>query len=158
FDEPNLLFRGLANGRFEEVQPRGGTAQLLSATSRAAAFGDLDGDGGIDVVVINRDSPAYLLMNHVARRGHWISFRVREESGADALGARVRFSVGARTIVRTVRSAYSYCAASDPKVHVGLGPEKRVEAVEVEWVDGAKETFGSGFAADDVHELRRRAA
>src|SRR5262249_51363462 len=52
FDEPNLLFRGTSTGRFEEVLPRGGTAELLSSTSRAAAFGDLDADGAVDVVVV----------------------------------------------------------------------------------------------------------
>src|SRR5213592_425165 len=65
YAEPNLLLRGLAGPRFEEVQPRGGTASLLVATSRAAAFGDIDNDGGIDIVVVNRDSRPYVLHNIV---------------------------------------------------------------------------------------------
>jgi len=154
FDEPNLVFRGSEQGRFEELLPRGGTARELSATSRAAAFGDLDGDGGLDVVVVNRDAPAYLLMNRVAGRGHWIGFRLRERGGRDALGASLWADVGARRVLRVVRSAYSYCAASDPRVHLGLGAEAGVRAVLVRWADGEEERFGD-FEAGRVFELTR---
>jgi len=154
FDESNLLFRGTSSGRFEEVLPRGGLAQERLATGRAAAFGDLDGDGAIDVVVVNRDSPAYLLMNRAPARGHWIAFRVRERSGRAALGAELRCQVGARAILRTVRSAYSYCAASDPAVHLGLGAEGEARDVVVQWADGARERFGA-FPAGKVVDLCR---
>jgi len=156
FDEPNLLFRGTATGKFEEVLPRGGTRALLSATSRAAAFGDLDGDGAIDVVVVNRDAPAYLLLDRVPGRGHWIAFRVRERSGRDALGAILATEAGGHVIRRTVRSAYSYCAASDARVHLGLGAATEVAGdVRVTWADRSQELFRGPFAADRVHELRR---
>ncbi len=158
FDEPNLVYRGTSAGKFEEVLPRGGTRELLSATSRAAAFGDLDGDGGIDVIVVNRDAPAYLLLNRVPERGRWLAFRVREASGRDALGAILSTTLGARTIRRTVRSAYSYCAASDPRVHLGLGSETELGAdVRVQWADRSEELFRGPFAADTLHELRRGA-
>ncbi len=154
FDQANLLFRGTGSMRFAEVLPRGGTDVLLSATSRAAAFGDVDGDGGVDVLVVNRDGPAHLLRNRVSARGHWIAFRVREASGRDALGAQVRLRIGERTSVRTVRSAYSYCAASDPKVNVGLGQEEHVREVVVTWVGGEREAFGD-FGAGKVVDLVR---
>ncbi|MCZ6596728.1 MAG: VCBS repeat-containing protein, partial [Planctomycetota bacterium] len=115
YAEPNLLFRGTAGGRFEEVQPRGGVGAELVHTSRAAAFGDVDGDGAIDVLVVNRDAPAYLLRNAVADRGHGIIFRVLDERGSDALGATLTLKAGERTITRDVRSAYSYLASNDPR-------------------------------------------
>ncbi len=155
YDELCLLFRGTSAGRFEEVLPRGGTHPPCLGTSRAAAFGDVDGDGGVDVLVVNRDGPAYLLMNR-AERGHWIEFRVRERNGRDALGAVLRTRVGERTILRTVRSAYSYCAASDPKVHIGLGAHAGIEeGITIRWADGVLETFAAGYRAGQVHELRR---
>src|SRR5262249_2883773 len=76
YAERSLLFRGLAGPRFEEVTPRGGTAPPLVAASRAAAFGDIDNDGGIDVVVVNRDARPFLLRNVVRPRGHFILLRV----------------------------------------------------------------------------------
>jgi len=154
FAEPNLLFRGTAVGRFQEVLPRGGTAELLVATSRAAAFGDLDNDGGIDILVVNRDQAPYLLRNAVAGRGHWVMFRVVGAHGSDAIGATVTMTVDGRSVTRDVRTAYSYCAANDPRVHVGLGPHLEVADVVVRWVDGVREAFGR-FPADGIHALRR---
>jgi len=154
FAEPNLLFRGLPPGRFEEVEPQGGTRTPLVATSRAAAFGDIDNDGGIDVLVVNRDAPAYLLRNVVAHRGHWMTFRVIEEHGRDALGATLTLGIGSRRIRRDVKAAYSYLASNDPRVHVGLGAFDRVVGVAVRWPDGATEHFGD-FAADRIVTLRR---
>ncbi|HMN95986.1 MAG TPA: CRTAC1 family protein [Phycisphaerales bacterium] len=71
YAEVNLLLRGVGDGgrvAFEEWLPRGGTSPSIVRTSRGAAFGDLDGDGAIDIVVVNRDAPAMLLRNVAAAR------------------------------------------------------------------------------------------
>ncbi|MCH8212370.1 MAG: CRTAC1 family protein, partial [Planctomycetes bacterium] len=153
FAEPNMLLHGTARGGFEEVRPRGGTASLLVATSRAAAFGDIDNDGGIDILVVNRDGPAHLLHNVVKNRGHWLLFRVLDEHGKDALGARLTLRAGGRVVTREVRSAYSYLAANDPRIHVGLGDHTGAEDVAVRWVNGTVERFGR-YDADQVVTLR----
>jgi hypothetical protein len=155
FAEPNLLMRW-SGARFEEVRPRGGTRELLVACSRAAAFGDVDGDGAVDVLVANRDGPAHLLLNRVPGRGGWIRLRVVDAGGADALGAEVSAAIGARRVTRAVRSAYSYCAASDARVHLGLASETAAREVEVRWPDGARERFGD-LPAGREHLLRRGA-
>ncbi|HTK78416.1 MAG TPA: CRTAC1 family protein, partial [Gemmataceae bacterium] len=154
YAEPSLLFRGFAGPRFEEVAPRGGTTPPLAATSRAAAFGDVDNDGAIDIVVVNRDSRPFLLHNVVRPRGHWATFRVLEEHGRDALGAEVTLKVGDRAIRRDVRAAYSYLASNDPRVHVGLGSATAAQNVVVRWTDGTQEGFGD-IAADRITMLRR---
>jgi enediyne biosynthesis protein E4 len=154
YAEPNLLFRGVPGGGFEERLPRGGTAPTLVTTSRAAAFGDIDNDGGIDILVVNRDGPAHLLRNVASDRGHWLMLRVVDRHGRDALGATLQIAVGDRTIRRDVRSGYSYLAANDPRVHVGLGSVRQVDAVTVQWPDGARERFGP-FEADRIVEVRR---
>ena len=157
FAEPNLLFRGVrreAGLRFEELLPRGGTIDQLIATSRAAAFGDIDNDGAVDVIVVNRDERAHLLRNIAPRRGHWILFRVLDEHGRDAYGATLRLHVNDRQITRDVRAAYSYQASNDPRIHVGLGEASQVEGVVVQWIDGSHQAFGD-FAADQIVTLRR---
>jgi hypothetical protein len=154
YAEENLLFRGLGPALFTELPLRGGVAEPLVATSRAAAFGDVDGDGAIDVLVVNRDGPAHLLRNVAGGAGHWILFSVREASGRDALGASVEFALARGPVRREVASASSYLAANDPRVHLGLGRETVVERVTVRWVDGTREVFGP-LAADQVHALHR---
>lgn len=157
FAEENLLWRGIAAGRFELVSPRGGTAEALVATSRAAAFGDVDGDGGLDVIVVNRDADAHLLMNRAPGRGHWIRFQLKERNGRDALGATLELSIGERRIVRTLTTSTSYCAASEPLVHVGLGGASGVENVMVRWVDGVEEHRGD-LAGGRVHVVQRESS
>ncbi|MBZ0267314.1 CRTAC1 family protein, partial [bacterium] len=154
YAEPNLLMRGNGKGGFEPSLPIGGTATPLIGTSRGAAFGDLDGDGGVDVVVVNRDAAPYVLHNVAPSRGAWIRFRVLERSGRDAIGAIVTASVDGRTVSRDVVSGYSYASANDPAVHLGLGAASRVTGVTVRWVDGTEETFGD-FEAGRTVRLRR---
>jgi hypothetical protein len=156
YAEPSLLFRGLAGPRFLEMLPRGGTSQPLVATSRAAAFGDIDNDGGVDIVVVNRDGRPYLLHNIVRARGHWLTMRVVDEHGRDAIGAQVTMKVGGRTIRRDVRAAYSYLASNDPRVHIGLGAETTAHEVTVRWPDGTTQSFGDQ-PADRVTAIRRAA-
>jgi hypothetical protein len=154
YAEPSLLFRGSSGGRFTEVQPRGGTVRPLFASSRAAAFGDLDNDGGVDIVVVNRDHAPYVLHNIAPNRGHWAMLRVVEPNGRDSYGAQVTARIGDRTITRVVRAAYSYLASNDPRVHIGLGAATTVSRVTVRWPNGTTESFGDR-PADRIARLQR---
>ena len=158
FDEPNVLFRGTELGRFEELLLQGGVSPPLEHTSRGVAVGDVDNDGGLDLLVVNRDGPAYLLMNQVAKRGNWVRFRVLlDDPARDAHGATVSVLVGAKRVYRDVRPEGSYLASSEPIVHFGLGSETEVRDVRVRWPGSASddtETFGS-FATGQTAVLRR---
>ena len=151
FAEPNLLFAGDASGRF---QPRPVLEPNLSATSRAAAGGDLDGDGRLDLVVANRDGPAHVLRN--VRPGHWLLLDLVNSPGRTAVGTRVGVRVGDRTLYRFVSPASSYQSSHDPRLHFGLGSAADLGevVVEVQWPDGTLEDFGP-LAVDRVHVIRR---
>ena len=77
-----------------------------------------------------------------------------DHSGRDAIGATLSIAAGARTLRRDVRTGYSYLAANDPRVHVGLGDLTEVESITVRWVDGTSERFGP-FDADRIVEIRQ---
>lgn len=142
YREPNLLFRGLDGGGFEEVVPIGGTIESLIHTSRGLAVGDLDDDGSLDLVVANRDGPAYVLMNQVGGRGNWIRFRAVGQEGRDAHAAVVSANVGARRLYRKVQPEGSYLSSNDPRVHFGLGDAQVAADVTVRWPTGQVEAFG----------------
>ena len=155
YAEPNTLFRGTlsdARVRFRELAPVGGTATPLIHTSRGAAVGDIDDDGGLDLVVTNRDAAPYVLMNR-AERGRWVRFTVLDRHGGHAHVATVAITVAGARLRRDVQPSASYLASSDPRVHFGLGEQAQALDVTVRWPGGMREAFGD-FAADATHTLR----
>jgi enediyne biosynthesis protein E4 len=157
FAEPNLLFRGLGNGRFEQYSLKDGTSEPLIENSRAAAFGDYDNDGDVDIVIVNNGGRVRLLQNRVGAKGHWIMFRVVNRYGWDAVGAKLCITAAGVKQWHQVQTAYSYLASNDPRVHFGLGHADAVDDVTVIWPSGEKESFGR-FQAGKVHILREGTA
>ena len=142
YDQRKSLFRNLGDGTFEDVTGAAGAAFELSETGRGAAFGDVDNDGDVDVVVGNDTGPVRLLINRVGNRRHWIGLRLAGAGGRDMLGARVAVHrPGEPTLWRRARSDGSYASANDPRVLVGLGDSDGRPAVEVHWPDGRTETW-----------------
>ena len=150
FAEPNTLYRGTEAGPFELVSPAGGVAGAPRHTSRGLAVGDIDNDGGMDLLVVNRDAAPYLLLNRTQGRGNWIRFRALTRGGRDAHAATVSVEVGARRMYRDVQPAASYLSSNDPRVHFGLGAATGVANVIVSWPGGGQESFGDFDAGQDV--------
>ena len=141
--QPNQLFRNLGNGRFDEVTGHAGPAFERSEVSRGAAFGDVDNDGDVDVLVTNNDGRARLLINEVGHRNRWIGLRLVGGPGRrDMLGARVGvFRDGGPPLWRRARADGSYASANDPRVLVGLGDAAIVRRVRVVWPSGREEEW-----------------
>jgi hypothetical protein len=153
--QPNLLIRNLGMGKFEDVTHRAGAVFRLSEVSRGAAFGDIDNDGDVDVVVTNAAGQVRLLMNQVGSQQHWLGLRLVGTDGLrDMLGARVAVirSEGP-TLWRRARADGSYASANDPRVVVGLGRSTAVRAIQVIWPSGRVEEW-SGVAVDRYTTLR----
>lgn len=147
FAEPNVLLERTPDGKWRAVEPLGGTRPVLIDTSRGAAFGDVDGDGGVDIVVANSISAPYLLHNVVAERGRWIRARAVAASGSAAIGARVTLEREGKRFRRDIRPGFSFCSSSEPIAHFGLGETLEEATLEVRWADGGREEFGP-FAVD----------
>lgn len=153
YAEPNTLMQGMGGGHFRELQPQGGTSPVLLATSRGAAFGDLDNDGAVDVVVINKDGPLHLLKNVAPARGHWILLNLRDANGREVRNAVVRIDAGGKNQWRQNQPNEGYCSSNDPRLHFGLGNATGVDHLWVRWPNGVAEDFGPR-AADAIYEIR----
>jgi hypothetical protein len=156
YDQHRLLFHNLGNGRFEDVSARAGAAFAQSESGRGAAFGDVDNDGDVDILVGNDAGRARLLINNVGNRHHWVGLRLLDAAGKrDMLGARVAVTTAdGRTLWRRSRSDGSYASANDPRVLVGLGDAAGPVRVDVTWPDGTSERW-SAVAADTWSVLRQ---
>ncbi len=136
-----VLFRNLGNGRFEDASARGGPAFELSDVGRGAAFGDIDNDGDVDVLVANNNGAPRLLVNAIGSRNHWVGLRLVGLK-RDMLGARAGVvRADGTTLWRRARSDGSYASANDPRVLVGLGQATSVARVRVIWPGGTTEEF-----------------
>lgn len=151
----NQLFRGLGEGRFEELPAASaGPSFAVEEVGRGAAMGDLDDDGDTDLLVTANDGPARLLVNRRGQERSWIGLRLLGgEGGRDMLGAQVRLELGAgKQACRRVRTDGSYQSAHDPRVLFGLGDRLDPVDVTVTWPDGAVEAW-EALTPQSYHRL-----
>ncbi|HEX5887282.1 MAG TPA: CRTAC1 family protein, partial [Pyrinomonadaceae bacterium] len=140
--QPDQLFRNTGKSGFVEVVDEVGPEFQLLEVGRGAAFGDVDNDGDMDVLVSNNNGPVRLYLNQVGNRNHWLGLRLIDKNGRDLLGAQVEIVIAKdRVLRRRVRTDGSYLSANDPRVLVGLGAATRVPLVRVRWPDGTSEEF-----------------
>ena len=140
FAETNRLYKG--------VRDQEGVSFINSEfnampkyTSRAAAVGDIDNNGTLDVLVTNRDAAPFLLMNKIGSQHNWIRIDIRDRNGSPVIGARVSAVIGGRTVNRELRVANSFLSSSEPIIHFGLGSEKVVNSLVINYPSGQKASY-----------------
>lgn len=158
FHQVNQLFRNEGEKRsIRDVTSEAGPAFKLSEVSRGAAFGDIDNDGDMDVLVTNNNGPTRLMLNESTGKNHWISIRALTARGSrDAIGARIGVTLkGGRTIWRRAHTDGSYLSAGDPRAHFGLGQSATIESARIIWPDGREESF-TGLKVDSLNILKQK--
>ncbi len=141
FTQPTVLLHNRGDGRFEPWPDPGDLGRLRMA-ARGTAVGDLDGDGAVDLVIVDLDGPVRVLKNTAAVGRSWIA--IVPAPGADGrtvIGTRVRVTAGGRTQSQTYRVCASYASGSLVPLHFGLGEAGSAERVEVRWPWGETQTF-----------------
>ena len=150
FALPNLLFRNKGNLTFEEVGARAGLGFSSSAAHRGAAFGDLNNDGKMDIVVSVLNGTPELLMNRSRNQNHWIILNlVGVRSNRDGLGTRVKISTSEGDQYNEATTAVGYNSSSDKRVHFGLGSAAAIDKLELRWPSGAHQIM-TNVKADQI--------
>ncbi len=136
YAQPPHLFRNTGRGKFAEVGESLGAAFNRPRVARGAAYGDMDNDGDLDLVMTTNGGPPALFRNDVAASR---SLRVKlagVKSNRNGLGALVKVTAGGATQTQVLRSGSSYLSASELLLTFGLGSAAQADAIEIRWPSG----------------------
>jgi hypothetical protein len=159
--EPTLLLRNLGNGRFTDLTTSAGPAFATLRPARGLAYGDLDGDGRPEVVIVNMNSTPSLLKNRKAG-GNFLNVAVRgTKSNRSGIGARVEVRAGQREMIGEVMSGGSFYSQNSLVVHFGLGKADPVDQIQIRWPSGTLQSWRNiavnqkVIATEGLQELQR---
>ncbi len=150
----NAVFVNLKDGRFVDGSAAAGEAFARKAVHRGAAFGDLDNDGRVDVVVSALDGSLELWHNVSPESRHWLLVdAVGRKSSHDGQGAKIKVVTASGAQYNDVNTAVGYGCASDRRVHFGLGADALVKELTITWPSGKTQTL-DGVRVDQVLTVR----
>ena len=140
YRQPMLLFRNHRDGTFDDISSV--FANMPPQSRRGTAFGDINNDGNVDIVVLNVGEPPSLLMNHNDSGNHRVLFKlVGTKSNKAAIGARVTVRAGTLIQLDEVRGGASYLSQNDLRLHFGLAGNDKMSEVSVRWPNGETEVL-----------------
>ena len=158
FGQPNQLFHNEGDRKkFREMTNVAGPAFAMTEVSRGAAFGDINNDGAVDIVVANNNGPLRLLLNQSRslNRNHWLLVRLEaSHRNRFGIGALVEVRQKGRKLLRRAHTDSSYLSANDIRVHFGLGEDPKIEDLVVGWPDGQHEGWDK-IQADRIVTIRQ---
>jgi enediyne biosynthesis protein E4 len=147
---PNFLYRNLGNMRFKDVSGEAGASFSVPAAHRGAAFGDLNNDGKIDIVVTVLNGEPQLLMNRSQNHNHWIILKlIGVADNRDGLGTRVKITTANGVQYNEATTAVGYNSSSDKRVYFGLQNATVVDQIELVWPTGVKQVLNH-VTADQI--------
>ena len=138
YRQRNFVHHNNRDGTFTEVGAQLGAPFAVKRTGRGAAFGDLDNDGDVDVVINNLDGPPQVLRNDGGNANNSVWIRtIGVKSNRDGIGARVKVVAGDLTQIDEVHSGGSYLSQNDLGLHFGVEKRTKIDLIEVQWPSGA---------------------
>ncbi len=141
FAEPNYILRNIAGKRFEDVSEAAGIRKLPNMVGRGTAFGDIDNDGDIDILITNKNDIPTLWRNDGGNARSWIALRAEGvKSNRDGYGAKVFARTKAMEQMLEIRTSDSFLSSNDPRLIIGLDDAKEAD-IEIRWPSGRVDQF-----------------
>jgi hypothetical protein len=158
FKNPRLVYKNLGNGRFKDVSSEMGPGITEHFSSRGAAFGDYDNDGGMDVLILNMNDLPSLLHNVGGSKQNWIKLKlIGTKCNRTAIGARARVTTGKHVQMDEVNSGTSVMSQNDLRLHFGLGSAETIDAIEIKWPTTQKVERFTQVKANQILTIREGA-
>jgi len=153
YRQPMQLFYNQQDGTFRDISESSAINKSPLACRRGVAFGDVNNDGLIDVLVLNVGEPPTLLLNTTKNSNHRVLFQlIGKKSNRAAIGARVTVTSGGLKSINEVKGGSSYLSQSDLRLHFGLGVAEKMEVVEIRWPNGNTELLRD-VPADAIYTI-----
>jgi hypothetical protein len=134
--------------RFTPRTDDGGEYFRQKHTSRGMAYGDLNNDGRIDLVISNVNEPVVILRNVYESGNHWLGIELKGDDHRDIIGSRVILESAQGKQTRFTHSGGSYASTSDPRLMFGLGKDDKIDKITVVWSHTGKEQVFKDLAVD----------
>ena len=153
YRQPILLYRNKHDGTFQDVTALSNINDLPLESRRGVAFGDINNDGNVDVVLLNVGEPPTVLLNLTKSSNHRVLFKlIGTKSNKAAIGARAIVTAGDLVQMDEVRGGSSYLSQNDLRLHFGLADHASMNSVQINWPSGEKEVLHD-VAADFIYTI-----
>ena len=142
YREPLLLYHNKGDRTFEEIAGAAGLNDGPMYSRRGVAFGDLNNDGNVDMVIFNVGAPPSVFINETKNSNHRVLFKlIGTKSNRGAVGARITVTAGSRSQIEEIKAGSSYLSTNDPRLHFGSGSAAIMDKIEIRWPNGNIETL-----------------
>lgn len=156
YAQRNQLFLHQGGTTFRDVSNHNPAFCKTSNVGRGLAYGDLNNDGAIDLILSSIDSPLKILMGKPEKIGHWLTIQATlpNAGNREDIGAEITVTSGDHTWRRWLNPAMGYLCSNDPRLHFGLGTNDQTDAIEILWSDGSRESF-PGTSANHILTIQK---
>ena len=157
YKQHNAVFHNRGNAKFENLSASSGLTDAAPLAHRGSAFGDLNNDGGIDVIVSAIGDPAEILYNDSPGSGHWIILDLEgTKSNRDGIGTRVKLTSSSKQVqYNHATTSVGYVSSSDRRVHFGLGTDTLVQEIDLYWPSGRRQVIHN-IPADQIIKVKEQ--
>ncbi len=153
YREPLLLYRNKGDRTFDEISGAAGLNDGAFQSRRGVAFGDINNDGNIDMVIFNVGAPPSLFLNDTKNSNHRVLFKlIGTKSNRGAVGARITVTSATCSQIEEVKAGSSYLSTNDPRLHFGLAGNSVMDKVEIRWPNGGVESLRN-IPADAIYTI-----